>query len=198
MAIGEVVAIGVEQAQRHETAKQAATVWRIDPTHASAEFAVRHLMVATVKGRFSNVQGSITIDEAHPERSSVEATIDATTVDTHLADRDDHLRSADFLNVERYPTLTYRSTAVERLDDNLYRILGDLTIRDVTRPVALEAEFHGAVRDPWGNRKAGVSATGRLNRIDFGLTWNLALETGGFVVGDDVKIAIEFEAIQED
>jgi polyisoprenoid-binding protein YceI len=173
------------------------TVWRIDPTHASAEFAVRHLMVATVRGRLSNVQGVVHLDEARPERSSVEVTIDATTVDTHLADRDAHLRSADFLDVERHPIITFRSTRVEPQGDGRARVEGDLTIRDVTRPVILDAEYHGRATDPWGNHKAGFSATGRFNRQDFGLSWNLALEAGGFVVGDEVRITIEFEAIAQ-
>jgi len=180
------------------TATQTATTtWTSDPAHSIAEFAVKHLVVTTVKGRFREFDATIDIDEAQPENSSVAANIQVASVDTNVAARDADLRSDNFFNAEQYPLITFRSTGVERLSDERYKVHGDLTIRDVTKPVTLDTEFAGEINDPWGNRRAGFTATTEISRSDFGVKWNQALETGGVVVGDNVKITLHIEAIQK-
>ncbi len=170
--------------------------WALDPAHSSIEFAVKHMVIATVKGRFTGFDLDIDFDEAHPERTGVEARIDAASIDTKEPQRDAHLRSPDFLDAERFPHLVFRSRHIISKGDGRYDLAGDLTIRDVTQEVVLAAAFGGTGKDPWGNRRAGFSAEGVLNRKDFGLTWNQALETGGVLVGDKVKIAFEVELIE--
>lgn len=172
------------------------TKWTIDAAHSHVEFSVRHLMIATVKGRFANVEGTIVLDERDPTRSDVDVTIDAASIDTRVAQRDEHLRSADFFDVARHPSLVFKSRRVERQGDDL-KVVGDLTIRDVTREVTLDVTSQGQQTDPWGGQRAGFEATGRIKRSDFGLTWNQTLETGGVVVGDDVKIAIDIELVRQ-
>jgi polyisoprenoid-binding protein YceI len=172
-------------------------VWRIDPAHTLVEFSVRHLMVATVKGRFTGVRGTIVADAADPARSAVEVAIDAATIDTREARRDAHLRSADFLDAERHPTITFRSTRVEPLGRDRLRVVGALTIRGATREVALEATVNGRGADLSGAEVAGYTATATLDRTAFGLTWNVALETGGVLVGETVGVHIEVEAIRQ-
>lgn len=179
------------------TAQTAVTAWTIDPAHSIAEFAVRHMMVSTVKGRFRSMEGVITLDEERPERSSVVATIDVASIDTAEPDRDAHLRSDDFFNAERFPKMTFRSTRVERIDDEHWKVYGDLTIRDVTKEVVLDTELEGRVKDPWGNERIGFSASTELNRKEFGLRWNQVLETGGVVVGDRVKVSLHIEAVRQ-
>lgn len=173
------------------------TTWQIDAAHSVVEFAVKHLMLATAKGRFATVSGTIVADEADPARSSVDVTIDAASIDTRNEQRDGHLRSPDFLDVERYPTITFRSRRVEPLGGDRVRVVGDLTVRDVTREVVLDAAFHGRAKDPWGNERVGFSAQTSIDRRDFGATWNVPLEGGGVVVGHEVKIGIEIEAIRQ-
>lgn len=168
--------------------------WTLDPAHTSIEFSVRHMMVATVRGRMSVRQGTLEIDPSgDPERSSVFVEVDTTTLDSGNADRDNHLRSPDFLDTDRYPTMTFRSTQVEDRGDGELAITGDLTVRDVTRPVTLYTEEGGIVQDPFGNLRMGFSAHATIDRKEFGLTWNAALEGGGAIVGDKVKVAIEAE-----
>jgi polyisoprenoid-binding protein YceI len=180
------------------TATQTATsTWTIDPTHSIAEFAVKHLVITTVKGRFRDLEGRLEIDEMNPENSTVTANIQVASIDTNLADRDAHLRSDDFFNAEQYPLITFQSTRVERVSDKRYKVHGELTIRDVTRPVELDTEFEGEVDDPWGNRRAALTARTQISREEFGVKWNQALETGGFVVGDSVKITLHIEAIRQ-
>ena len=174
----------------------AGTVWTIDAAHTSVEFAVRHLMIATVKGRFSDVKGTVNLDLANPSAASIEVTIAAPSIDTRNADRDAHLRSADFFDAERFPELRYLSRKVESLPDGTFRVVGDLTIRDVTREVPLHATLEGTGADPWGGHRAGFSATGKLNRGDYGLHWNKVLEAGGVTVGEEVKLVIEAELVQ--
>ena len=178
---------------------QASTVstWQIDPDHSHVEFAVRHMMVSTVKGRFSTLSGVIKLDETDMTRSSVEVTIDAASIDTRDPQRDEHLRSPDFLDVGRYPHITFRSRQVEPLGERHLRVIGDLTIRDVTREVALDTTEEGRMRDPWGGERAGFSARTAINRKDFGLKWNVPLEGGGILVGDEVKISLEVEAVRQ-
>jgi len=180
------------------TATQTATsTWTIDPTHSIAEFAVKHFVITTVKGRFRDLDGKLEIDEANPENSSVTANIQVASVDTNVADRDAHLRSDDFFNAEQYPLITFQSTRVERVSDDRYKVHGNLTIRDVTRPVTLDSEFEGEADDPWGNRRAALTATTQISRKEFGVKWNQALETGGAVVSDNVKITLHIEAIEQ-
>ena len=164
--------------------------WKIDSSHSRVAFSVRHMMISNVHGQFQNVSGTVEFDEAQPTRSTVDVQIDAASIDTHDEKRDAHLRSPDFFNVEKYPTLAFRSTSVERAGNGL-RVAGDLTIAGVTKPVILEVEDEGRARDPWGNEKAAFHATTKIKRTDFGLTWNVALEAGGVLVGDDIKISID-------
>ena len=171
------------------------STWTVDSAHSIAEFSVKHMMVSTVKGRFRDVTGTVSIDEEHPERSSVTATIAAASIDTGVEMRDNHLRSGDFFEVEQYPALTFRSTSVEKVDDENWRIAGDLTIRDVTRPVVLETEYEGQIKDAFGKQRAAFTAKTQINRKDFGLNWNGPLEAGGVVVSDRVKIELHIAAV---
>ena len=179
-----------------ETAPTTQTTWTIDPAHTEVGFSVKHLMISTVRGRFADVRGTIQLDGSDLTRASVEAEIATASIDTRQDQRDAHLRSADFFEVEKYPTITFRSTAVERTGNDRYRITGDLTIRDITREVVLEGTDEGRGRDPWGGDRLGFSATTTIDRSDFGLTWNQALETGGVLVSDQIKISIDLEAVK--
>ncbi|MBI2682865.1 MAG: polyisoprenoid-binding protein [Acidobacteriales bacterium] len=171
-----------------------ATDYKIDPTHTSAGFSVRHLMISNVTGQFTNVQGVVIYDPANPKATVLDASIDTKTVDTREPKRDEHLRSADFLDVANHPVMTFKSKKVVRADKDSLKLLGDLTIRGVTREVTLDvAGITQEIKDPWGNIKRGATATTKVNRKDFGLTWNAALETGGVVVGDEVTITINVE-----
>ena len=173
------------------------TTWQIDPTHSHVEFAVKHLMIATVKGRFADVQGSIVANDDNPNDARIDVTIAAASIDTRQDQRDAHLRSPDFLDVERFPTITFRSKRIEARKGDEFRIVGDLTIRDTTREVTLDAEHTGRARDPWGNERAAFTATTKVNRKEYGLTWNQALEAGGVLVGDDLKITIDVELVKQ-
>ncbi len=174
-----------------------ASQWDIDPGHASAGFKVRHLMVSHVRGQLGPVSGTVTLDEQDLARSQVQVRIDARGIDTREPKRDEHLRSADFLDVEHHPSVDFRSTDVRVLDDGLLQVAGGLTIRGVTRPVTLLVDpLPPAIKDPWGNVKRGATARATINRKDWGLTWNVALETGGVVVADRVEIEIEVELVR--
>jgi polyisoprenoid-binding protein YceI len=173
------------------------TTWKLDPSHTTVEFSAKHLMISTVKGRITDIEGTIDMDEKDPRNSSVEATLKAASLDTRTDQRDQHLRSADFLDVEKYPEIIFRSTRIEG-DKDSFKLTGDLTIRDVTKPITLDVEFEGTGKDPWGGERVGFSAKGKFDRRDFGLTWNQALETGGVVVGNEIKISLEVEAIKAD
>lgn len=172
--------------------------WRIDPAHNHVEFAVKHLMISTVKGRFKEIDGTVREDTADLTRSSVELSIKAASIDTADAQRDAHLRSPDFLDAEQFPYLTFRSTRIERSGSGRLKIPGDLTIRGVTNSVVLDAKEEGRGKDPWGGERAGYSATTTIKRSNWGLNWNQALELGGWVVGDEVKITIEVELLKQD
>jgi polyisoprenoid-binding protein YceI len=174
----------------------ATTTWKIDPAHTSVEFSVRHLMITTVKGRFAEFSGTAKTDAADPAKGDVEITINAASIDTREPQRDAHLRSADFFETEKYPTITFRSARIENVKGDQFTLLGDLTMHGVTREVALEVTSQGHAKDPWGGERAGFTATGKVKRSDFGLTWNQALETGGVVVGDDVKISLDVELVK--
>ena len=172
----------------------AAGTWALDTTHTDAAFTARHLMVTKVRGRFQASSGSVTIAE-NPLDSSVEAILDVASVHSGEAGRDEHLLSADFFDVEHYPTITFRSTKVEAAGDGEYKLTGDLTIKDVTRPVRLDLEYLGSIDSPFGDTRAGFSASTEISRKDWGLGWNMALEAGGVVVGDKIKINIDAETI---
>ena len=173
------------------------TTWTVDPVHSSVEFAVRHLMITTVKGRFTDVQGTVTLDEANPAASSVDIAVQVASIDTREPQRDAHLKSADFFEVEKFPTLTFRSTSVRDQKKDGFTLIGDLTLHGVTREVALDVTTEGRAKDPWGGQRAGYTATTKIKRSDFGLTWNQLLETGGFAVSDDVKIALDVQVVQK-
>jgi polyisoprenoid-binding protein YceI len=169
--------------------------WEIDPIHSQAAFSVKHLMISTVRGKFNVLSGQLHIDEQNPAASWVEAQVDAASIDTGAPTRDGDLRSPHFLDVEKYPTLTFKSTNIERVDGNEYKVLGDLTIHGVTRPVVFNAEYLGQNKDPWGSLRAGLTAATKINRKDWGIVHNIVLETGGVVVGEEVKIEINLEAV---
>jgi polyisoprenoid-binding protein YceI len=170
--------------------------WDLDVSHSAIQFHVRHMVISKVHGRFARWSGHLDLDERDLTRSAVDVRIDAASIDTQVADRDAHLRSADFLDVASHPEMTFRSTRIEKAGDG-YRVVGDLSIRGVTREVVLEAEFAGTGKDPWGNQRAGFSAKASIDRRDFGLVWNAALEAGGVLVGEKVEIAIELEAVKQ-
>jgi polyisoprenoid-binding protein YceI len=174
------------------------TQWNIDPAHSAAHFSVRHLMISNVRGEFTKISGSALVNSADHTKSSVEITIDAASINTREPQRDEHLRSADFLDVAKYPTLTFRSRRIEPLGPEEFKVTGDLTIRGVTKEVTFDIEGPTpAVKDPWGNIRAGITAAAKINRKDFGVAFNALTETGGVVVGDEVKITIEAELIQQ-
>jgi polyisoprenoid-binding protein YceI len=171
--------------------------WKIDPSHSQIQFTVRHMMISNVRGRFEDFTGTVDFDGHDPATLKIDVTINADSINTREAQRDGHLKSADFLNAEEFPHLTFRSTGVEKLGGNDLRITGDLTIRGVTHQVILETEYAGTMTSPWGTVSAGFSAHTKINRKEYGLVWNQTLETGGILVGDDVKIDIELELIKE-
>ena len=173
------------------------TTWNIDPAHSMAEFRIRHMMIANVKGQFSKVSGALTLDESDLTNSRVEATIEAASIETRDGQRDAHLKSPDFFHVEKFPTLHFKSTAISIVRDGELSIEGDLTIRDVTRKVVFAVEGPTPpTKDPWGNTRVAVSAITKINRKDFGLTWNATLEAGGILVGDEVAITLDVEFVK--
>jgi polyisoprenoid-binding protein YceI len=173
------------------------TTWNIDPVHSVAEFKVKHMMISNVKGQFAQIQGILVLDEKYLTSSRVEASIEGASINTRDAQRDTHLKSADFLYVEMFPTLSFKSTHVSRSGDGELAVTGDLTIRGVTHNVAFTVEGPTPpAKDPWGNTRLGLSATTKINRKDFGLTWNAALETGGILVGDEVTISLDLQFVK--
>ena len=172
------------------------TTWQIDPRHSSAQFAVTHLMISTVRGEFHQVNGTVIVDDGDISRSSVTVTIDATTVDTREPDRDKHLKSPDFFDVEKYPTMTFKSTKVESIGVGKLRVTGDLSIRGVTKQVVLDITApRTPIKDPWGLERTAVSGSTKINRQDFGVAWNKTLDSGGVVVGDDVNVTLDVEMV---
>lgn len=175
------------------------TTWTLDPTHTLVEFSAKHMMITTVKGRFADVAGTIVVDPASPDRSTTEARIATASIDTGVDQRDQHLRSADFLDVEGHPEITFVSRRVEgasREPGDRFRVIGDLTIRGTTREVTLDATYEGRGTDPWGGERVSFSAETRIDRRDFGLTWNQALEAGGFLVANEIRISVEAQAVR--
>jgi polyisoprenoid-binding protein YceI len=174
------------------------TQWQIDPAHAAAHFSVRHLMISNVRGEFGKVSGNVLLDPSDLTKSTVEVSADATTIDTREPQRDEHLRSADFFDVANHPAITFRSKQITAAGTERFQVIGDLTIRGVTRQVTFDVDGPApAVKDPWGNVRTGVSATSKISRKDFGLVWNALTEGGGVMVGDQVSITIEAELIQK-
>jgi len=171
--------------------------WQVDGAHSAVNLAVRHMVISKVRGRFTRWSAKLQLDTGDLARSAVEVDVEAASIDTGVADRDAHLRSPDFLDAARHPSLRYRSRRVEVLSPEHLRVVGDLTIREATREVVLDVEYGGQGKDPWGNQRVGFTATASINRKDFGLTWNQALETGGVLVADRVDIEIELQAIQQ-
>ena len=172
------------------------STWAIDPAHTDVGFAVKHLMISTVRGRFGSVRGTIRLDEADLAGSSVEVEIDAASIDTRQEQRDAHLRSADFFDVEQFPLITFRSRAVEAAGEGRFKVAGALTMHGVTREVVLDATDEGRGVDPWGNQKAAFTAEARIDRRDFGLGWNQALETGGVLVANEIRITLDVQAVR--
>ena len=170
--------------------------WNIDGAHSGINFSIRHMVVSKVRGRFGTFSGHLDLDEADLTRSTLEVTIYAASIDTGVGQRDDHLRSDDFFGVEKFPELRFRSKHIEKLGEDHYRVIGDLTIRDVTREVPLDVEYGGQGRDPWGNERVAFSAKAALDRKDFGLKWNQVLEAGGVLVGDKVNIELDVQAVK--
>lgn len=174
----------------------AAATYGIDVSHSHVGFKIRHLMVSKTRGRFADFEGVVTIAE-EPLDSSVEVTVQLASIDTRDAGRDEHLRSADFFDVEQYPTMTFRSTGIREAGAGQYKLDGELSLRGVTKPLVLDVSFEGTVTDPWGGQRAAFLATGEIDRDDFGLSWNQALETGGVVLGKKVEIEIEVELVKQ-
>lgn len=175
----------------------AATTWNIDPAHSAAEFKVRHMMISNVKGQFAKISGFLTLDESDLSKSHAEASIEAASIETRDAQRDAHLKSADFFDAEKFPTLSFKSTRISLVGDGELTAEGDLTIHGVTRKVVFKVDGPTPpTKDPWGKTRVGLSATTKINRKDFGLTWNAALETGGILVGDEVTITLDVEFVK--
>ncbi len=177
------------------TAAPTANSWKLDPAHSTVEFSAKHMMFTTVRGRLADVEGIISVPGATLDDAAVEATMKAASIDTRTEQRDQHLRSADFLDVENYPEVTFKSTKFEGTKEK-FTMTGDLTIRGTTRPVTLDVTYEGAGTDPWGHERMGFSASGKIDRRHFGLVWNQALETGGVLVSNDIKIQIEAQIIR--
>jgi polyisoprenoid-binding protein YceI len=173
------------------------TKWVLDPAHSKIGFKVRHLMISHVMGNFKQFEGEILSEGNNFNNASVKLTINTASVDTENADRDTHLKSADFFDVEKFPVMTFSSTSMEDLGDETFELKGLMKIKDVENPVKLSVEFGGVMKDPWGNDKAGFSISGKLNRKDFGLNWNAALEAGGVLVGEEVKIICDIELAKQ-
>lgn len=169
--------------------------WNVDPTHSAIHFSVRHMVFAKVRGRFGSWKAALTLDPDDLAGSKVDVTIDAASIDTSVGDRDAHLRSADFLDVERFGEIRFRSTKVEQKSGSDLRVHGEITIRDTTRPITLDVELQGQAKDPWGNQRAAFAAKAALDRREFGLEWNQVLEAGGVLVGDRIDIEIELQAV---
>lgn len=175
----------------------ATTKWAIDPTHSEIGFKVKHMMFTNVSGKFENYDATITTDGDNFENASISFSADVNSVDTRNADRDNHLKSADFFDAENHPKLTFKASSFTKVDDDTYELSGDLSLRGVTKFVKLPVEFSGLMKDPWGNTKAGLNISGKISRKDWGLNWNSALEAGGVLVSDDVRLNIELQLVKQ-
>jgi polyisoprenoid-binding protein YceI len=196
--LGRVISVISLAAVLSLPAVAATATWQIDPNHSAAQFAVRHLAISTVRGAFTKVSGTVQVDDNDITKSTVDVTIDAASIDTRVEGRDKDLRSDHFFDVEKYPTLTFKSTKVEQIAPGKLKVTGDLTIHGVTKPAVLDVEGPtAAVKDPWGNQRAAVNATTKINRQDFNVKWNAKMDNGGLVVGDDVAITLDIEMVQK-
>ncbi|MFJ7685164.1 YceI family protein [Peribacillus butanolivorans] len=173
------------------------TKWAIDPTHSAIEFSVKHMMIAKVKGSFNKFEANISANPSDLTTAEIDFTVDVASIDTRNADRDNHLRSADFFDVEKNPTLTFKSRKIVKTGDDEYDVTGDVTLNGFTNEETFAITFEGQGKDPWGNEKAGFSGKGKVKRSDYGLTYNAALETGGVLIGDQITLTIEIEAAKE-
>lgn len=173
------------------------TVWKADPGHSVVEFSVKHLMITTVRGRFKEFDITLTGEPEDLTNASVDVSIDAASIDTHQPDRDAHLKSADLFDVANHPKITFKSTKIVKTGDNEYDVTGDLTIRGTTRPVTLKVQYEGSGKDPWGGYRASFSATGKIDRTAFGVSWNAPLETGGVLVSNEVKLNFEIQLVRQ-
>lgn len=171
------------------------SVWKLDPNHTTIEFSAKHMMITTVRGRISDVEGTVTVNGGSPEKAVVAATMKAASIDTRTEQRDQHLRSADFLDVEKYPAVTFTSTKISGTKEH-FTMTGDLAIHGATKPVTLDVTYEGTGKDPWGGERMGFSADGKIDRRDFGLTWNQALEGGGVLVSNEIKIHIDAQLVR--
>ncbi|MDP4173214.1 MAG: YceI family protein [Bacteroidota bacterium] len=171
--------------------------WALDPAHSRVQFSAKHMIISTVKGNFNSYGVNVHTEGDNFETADIEVIIDTSSIDTGAPDRDNHLRSDDFFNAEKYPQMKFKSTKLEKLDDESYKLYGDLTIRDITKPIELEVEYGGTVIDPWGNTRVGFSVNGSLDRFEYGLKWNALIETGGAVVGKTIKLSADIELIKQ-
>jgi len=171
--------------------------WTIDPAHSQVQFTVRHMMISNVRGRFENFTGTVEFDEKNPSDIKMDIAIDAASINTRDEQRDAHLKSADFLNAEQHPQIIFKSSRAEKVSDDRFKVTGDLTISGITHPVTLDVEYAGTALSPWGTTSAGFSAHTKISRKEWGLVWNAALETGGVLVGDEIKIEIEVELVKQ-
>ena len=195
--VGRAVMFGTLAAALSLPAAAATGTWQIDPNHSSAQFAVKHLGLSTVRGAFTKVTGTVSLDDKDVTKSTVDVTIDANSVDTRVPNRDNDLRSDHFFDVAKYPTITFKSTKVEQVAPGKLKVTGDLTIHGTTKSVILDVDGPSApIKDPWGNQRSAASASTELNRQDYGVKWNAKLDNGGVVVGDDVQITIDLEMVQ--
>ena len=175
----------------------AKSTWVIDPTHSEIGFKVKHMMFTNVSGKFNTFTASIENDDNQFETSTIKFEADINSIDTNNTDRDNHLKSADFFEAEKFSKLSFTSSEIKKIGDNEFQIVGELTLKDVTKTITLETEYSGLMLDPWGNTKAGLSISGKINRKEFGLTWNAALETGGVLVGEEVKLFVEAQFLRQ-
>ena len=195
--VGRAVMVGALAAALSLPAAAATGTWQIDPNHSSAQFAVKHLGLSTVRGAFTKVTGTVSLDDKDITKSTVDVTIDANSVDTRVPNRDNDLRSDHFFDVAKYPTISFKSTKVEQVAPGKLKVTGDLTIHGTTKPIVLDVDRPSApIKDPWGNQRSAASASTKLNRQDYGVKWNAKLDNGGVVVGDDVQITIDLEMVQ--
>jgi len=171
--------------------------WQLDKAHSSINFSVRHMMISTVRGRFEEFDGTFEVNESNPAQSKIDVEIQTASINTKEAQRDAHLRSPEFFDVEKYPAITFKSKRVQQVDRQHVRLIGDLTIKNVTKEVTLDVEYLGQAKSPWGTTNAGFTAQTKINRKDWGLTWNVALETGGVLVGEEITITIELELVKQ-
>lgn len=175
----------------------AKSTWAIDPTHSEIGFKVKHMMFTNVSGKFNTFTATIENEDNQFETSTIHFEAEISSIDTNNADRDNHLKSADFFDAEKFPKLSFKSSAVKKISENEFEIEGELTVKDVTKTITLATEYSGLMLDPWGNTKAGLSIAGKINRKEFGLTWNAALETGGVLVGEEVKLFVEVQLLKQ-